>query len=214
MSKKLKSILIFAIILAVVFFAFNFLSKKKPKTLPNQNNPLAIDNGSILPSAINNNSTTSSDEFSVLLSSIKRINIDTSLFNNKAYQLLRDFPVSLGSEVVGRTNPFAPVGADSDGSPISLVIQTVQPGKVTASSAEFGAQITLPDTVPTSVVFEYGTTDSFGSATAPIVVTKSSTTLFTITKLNPNTNYFVRAIAVRGSNSIVGNTLSFTTNKK
>jgi hypothetical protein len=95
-----------------------------------------------------------------------------------------------------------------------LVIQTVQPGKLTATSAEFGAQITLPDTVPTSVVFEYGTTDSFGSATAPIVVTKSSTTLFTITKLNPDTNYFVRAVAVRGSNSIVGNTLSFTTNKK
>ncbi|HRH24960.1 MAG TPA: fibronectin type III domain-containing protein [Candidatus Paceibacterota bacterium] len=213
MSKKLKSILIFAIILAVVFFAFNFISKKKPKTLPAQNSPLAIDNGGILPSAINTN-TTASDEFSVLLSSIKRINIDTSLFNNKAYQLLRDFPVSLGSEVVGRTNPFAPVGTDSDGAPVSLVIQTVQPGKLTATSAEFGAQITLPDTVPTSVVFEYGTTDSFGSATAPIVVTKSSTTLFTITKLNPDTNYFVRAVAVRGSNSIVGNTLSFTTNKK
>jgi hypothetical protein len=213
MSKKLKSILIFAIILAVVFFAFNFISKKKPKTVPAQNSPLAIDNGGILPSAINTN-TTASDEFSVLLSSIKRINIDTSLFNNKAYQLLRDFPVSLGSEVVGRTNPFAPVGTDSDGAPFSLVIQTVQPGKLTATSAEFGAQITLPDTVPTSVVFEYGTTDSFGSATAPIVVTKSSTTLFTITKLNPDTNYFVRAVAVRGSNSIVGNTLSFTTNKK
>jgi hypothetical protein len=213
MSKKLKSILIFAIILAVVFFAFNFISKKKPKTVPAQNSPLAIDNGGILPSAINTN-TTASDEFSVLLSSIKRINIDTSLFNNKAYQLLRDFPVSLGSEVVGRTNPFAPVGTDSDGAPVSLVIQTVQPGKLTATSAEFGAQITLPDTVPTSVVFEYGTTDSFGSATAPIVVTKSSTTLFTITKLNPDTNYFVRAVAVRGSNSIVGNTLSFTTNKK
>jgi hypothetical protein len=213
MSKKLKSILIFAIILAVVFFTFNFISKKKPKNVPVQNSPLAIDNGGILPSAINTN-TTASDEFSVLLSSIKRINIDTSLFNNKAYQLLRDFPVSLGSEVVGRTNPFAPVGTDSDGAPVSLVIQTVQPGKLTATSAEFGAQITLPDTVPTSVVFEYGTTDSFGSATAPIVVTKSSTTLFTITKLNPDTNYFVRAVAVRGSNSIVGNTLSFTTNKK
>ncbi len=212
MSKKLKSILIFVVILAVVFFAINFLSKSKPKNVPTPNNPLAIDNGSILPASKEN--VNANDEFSVLLSSIKRINIDTSLFDNKAYKLLRDFPVSLGSEVVGRTNPFAPVGSDLDSSPVSLVIQTVQPGKVTATTAELGAQITLPDTVPTSVVFEYGTTDVFGSATPPVVVTKSSTTLFTISKLNPDTTYFVRAVAVRGSNSTLGGTLSFTTNKK
>lgn len=212
MSKKLKSILIFAVILGVVFVAFSFISKKKTPALPTQNGPLAVNNGSILPA--NTSAQASTDEFSNLLANIKRINIDTSLFDNKAYKLLRDYPVSLGSEVVGRTNPFAPVGTDADGAPVTLVIQTVEPGKVTSTTAEFGAQLTLPDTVPTSVVFEYGTTDSFGSATPPIVISKSSTTLFTVTKLLPNTSYFVRAVAVRGSNSILGNTLEFTTNKK
>ncbi len=68
--------------------------------------------------------------------------------------------------------------------------------------------------MPTSVVFEYGATDTFGSATTPVIVTKSTTTLVTIKNLTPDTFYYVRAVAVRGSNATIGDTNSFTTTKK
>lgn len=211
MNKKLKIILIISVIIAIVVLASSLLGKKQPKT-NNSNSPLSSSAGvSIVPTGM---ATVSNDEFSNLLSSISRINIDTSLFDNRAYKLLRDFPVSLGSEVVGRTNPFAPIGVDSNEDSVNPTIQTIQPGKITATTAELGAQITLPDTVPTTVIFEYGTTDAFGSVTSPIVVTKSGTTFVNINKLTPETTYFVRTVASRGANSIIGNITTFNTLKR
>ncbi len=129
--------------------------------------------------------------------------------------MLRDFPVSLGSDIVGRVNPFAPIGTDLGGGVEQGVsIETLQSGKVTGTTAEFGAQVALPDTVPTTVVFEYGTSDVFGSITTPITVVKNGTVLSTATKLLPETTYYIRALAVRGSMTITGNTTSFVTTKK
>ena len=64
------------------------------------------------------------------ISSIKNITIDTSVFQNRAYIALRDYPVTLGSETVGRVNPFAPIGVDS-ASPVAqdTLVQTLQAGK-------------------------------------------------------------------------------------
>ncbi len=216
MSKKLKIFVIVVLSLAVIIFAMSYLGSKKVPAVSQTTSPLSSNTGIIpLPNADKSQATQASDEFSNLLSSIKRITIDTSLFNNPAYKMLRDFPVSLGSEIVGRTNPFAPIGSDAGSTPTADVfVDTLQSGKVTSSTAEFGAQITVADTVPTSVVFEYGTNDTFGNATTPVVVTKNGTTLVTVTKLIPQTTYYVRAIAVRGSMTTTGNTTSFTTTKK
>lgn len=72
---------------------------KKSATNNNPNSPLSSSTGVIpLPGA---NTTVSNDEFSKVLSSIKNIVIDTSVLQNRAYTLLRDFPVSLGTDVVG-----------------------------------------------------------------------------------------------------------------
>jgi hypothetical protein len=124
--------------------------------------------------------------------------------------------VALGTDVVGRNNPFAPIGVDSN-NPITtkdVTIQTIQSGKVTSTTAELGAQVTLTDTVPTTIIFEYGISDTFGNVTAPVVLTKSGTSLVTITKLIPETTYYVRAVAVRGSSTTIANTTSFITTKK
>lgn len=215
MSKKVKIFAIIVVGLAVIIFAVSSLgSKKSSPAVPAVSGPLSSSSGVIPLPGAPMPSSANSDEFSALLANIKRISIDTSLFDNVAYKLLRDFPISLGSDIVGRTNPFAPIGSDSDSGAVSPLIQTVQPGKVTSTTAELGAQLVLPDTVPTSVVFEYGKTDTFGSATAPVIVNKSTTTLVTISNLSPETLYYVRAVAVRGSTTTIGNTNSFTTTKK
>ncbi len=153
------------------------------------------------------------NEFSGLLSSINSISIDTSIFQNPAYKTLRDYPVMLGTDIIGRINPFAPVGTDQSGgtSSTAVSVQTLSPGKVTSTGAELGATITLPDTLSTTVVFQYGISDTFGSTTTPVTITKTGTTLATVTGLSPGTKYFVQTVVVRGSSTTLGNVMTFTT---
>ena len=215
MSKKVKLFAIIAGVIIVIIGASSLLKKNTTPTAPASSNVLSTTTGIIpLPGAMGA-STQNADEFSAILSTISRISIDTSLFQDQSYKLLRDVPVSLGVDVVGRVNPFAPVGFDAapSGTP-DVTVQTIQAGKITKASAEFAAQITVADTAPTSVVFEYGPTDTFGSATAPITTTRSGAVLMTVTGLTPATNYYVRAVALRGSVTTTGNTTSFVTMKK
>ena len=154
------------------------------------------------------------NEFSGLLSSINSISIDTSIFQNTAYKTLRDYPVMLGTDIIGRINPFAPIGNDQVGSVAAgnaVVVQTLAPGKITTTGAELGATVTLPDTVPASVVFQYGISDTFGSTTSPLTLAKSGTPLVSVSGLAPGTKYFVQAVVVRGSSTTIGNVMTFTT---
>jgi len=155
----------------------------------------------------------STNEFAGLLSSINTISIDTSIFQNPAYRALRDYPVLLGTDIIGRVNPFAPIGSDSGAAtPTTTVsVQTLAPGKVTTTTAELGALITLPDVISTNVLFQYGPTDTFGNSTTPVTTTKTGTTLASVTGLTPGTKYFVQAVVVRGSSTTIGNVMTFTT---
>lgn len=213
MSKKVKIILgvVGAVILIIVLSSL--LKSKETPTTSNPANLLTSTTGVVpLPGA---SSTTSADEFSKVLSSIKNITIDTSVFQNRAYIALRDFPVTLGTDTVGRVNPFAPIGVDSSlPAAQDTVVQTLQTGKITKSTAEVGAQLTLSSSAPVTVVFEYGTTDTFGSVTEPIMATKSGTVLSTLSGLTPGTLYYARAVAITGANTTTANTTSFITAKK
>jgi hypothetical protein len=111
------------------------------------------------------NATSVPNDFSLLLSTVKSINIDTSIFTDPTYKTLRDHPIDLGTEDIGRPNPFAPVGIDigtisGTGSTTtapaaaSIDVQTLQPSKVSTTSASFGARITLPDASPATLTFE------------------------------------------------------------
>ena len=211
MKKKLKTILILLGIIIVVGVAAQYvLRSSAPAT--DTTRPLTSSRaaGVALPTG-----TAAPTEFSVLLSTIKGINIDTKLFTSPAYRSLRDYPVALGTDSIGRPNPFAPIGYDAvvegstDATPVQF--QTLQPGKITSTSAEFGGQGLLSTTAQTSVVFEYGTSDLFGSATPPVAVGKNGTALFTVTGLLPNTQYYVRAVLAQGSITTQGNTMTFTT---
>lgn len=213
MSKKTKTIfLIVIIILAIVLVA---LIKGGSSNTTDTTSGLNSSSAEIpLPGAPS--SQAGNDEFSLLLSSINRITINTGLFQNPAYILLRDHPVVLGTDLVGRINPFAPIGSDG---PIQLpgsaevTVQTLQPAKVTSTSAEFGAQVILPGTTPMNLIFEYGTSDLFNMSTAPIVVTKNGAVLASVSKLTPDTTYYVRAVAVRGAETTTAQTMTFITPK-
>lgn len=214
MNKTLKKIAIVVVILAGGYFIYtNFLSGDSSSSLPTgvstggTLSSSAIPGGSSVPVA-------GADEFSTLLARINTINIDTSIFQDPGYKALRDYPVMLGTDVVGRINPFAPIGTDGS-LPVQLqaiTAQTMTPGKITATSVEFGASVTIPTGgAPASVIFQYDTTDKFGLTTSPVSVTKSDTVLMPVQGLFPGTRYYVRVVAVQGSSTVTGNVMTFTT---
>lgn len=47
-----------------------------------------------------------------LLNELQSIKFDTSLFSNNAFNDLIDFGQKINPEVVGRSNPFSPIGVD------------------------------------------------------------------------------------------------------
>lgn len=219
MNKKLKIVIFIVLAIIAVIVAMKVFGGGSSAT-PATTSPLSSSAAIPGSSAKTGATPAQSNEFSTLLSSVKSIDIDTSIFDNPAYKNLRDYPVSLGTDVVGRQNPFAPIGVDpvggtgvSAGAGMTSApeLQTLQPGKITANGAEFGAQMTVTDTVPVQVIFEYGISDTFGSATAPVVLGKNGTVLSSVTELAPATLYYVRAVAAQGSNTTTGTTMTFTT---
>lgn len=73
--------------------------------------------------------------------------------------------------------------------------------------------MSLSGSLPVSIIFEYGTTDTFGTVTPSVLVTKNTTVLSTLTGLTPETLYYIRAIAIVGSTTVTANTTSFVTSK-
>lgn len=51
-------------------------------------------------------------EILALLSDLRSINLDGSIFSDPAFQALKDTTVKLTEEPKGRPNPFAPIGKD------------------------------------------------------------------------------------------------------
>lgn len=215
MNKNLKKIAIVVVVLAAGYFIYTtFLSGNSS----NSGLPTGVSStgGSLSSTAISNGGTVPMvgvDEFSTMLSRINSISIDTSIFQDPGYRALRDYPVMLGTDIVGRINPFAPIGTDSSSSlPQGISVQTLTPGKVTSMTVEFGASVSIPTGgAPASVIFQYDTTDTFKFATSPLTVSKSETVLIPVQGLLPSTRYFVRAVAVQGSNTATGNVMTFTT---
>ncbi len=209
MSKKIKTFAIVILVIALIIGATTFMSNGKRTTQTDTS--LSSSKGAGVTSMAPQNNT----EFSSLLSTIKGIEIDTSIFSNEAYMTLRDYPVILGSDIIGRPNPFAPIGLDAPvgGSTTEVQFETLQPAKITSTTAEFGAQALVSSNVQTTVIFEFGTSALLGSATSPLPLPKNGTVLFTALGLRPATTYYVRAVLAQGSKTTLGNTMTFTTLK-
>lgn len=209
MSKKVKTILIALGILIAIVTAMAFLGGVSPAPQPSAGLTSTV--SPLGPSQSAGSTSAAGGEFATLLSSVRGISIDDSVFANPAFLALRDHPVNIGTDIVGRTNPFAPVGNDIDISLASPTVQTLQPGKVTSTAAELSAQVSFATTVPVTALFQYGTTNQFGSVTTPQVLPSSTTIVAPLTGLSPNMTYYVQAVAVVGSTTVNGNVMTFTT---
>ncbi|MBI2618257.1 hypothetical protein HYW58_02280 [Candidatus Kaiserbacteria bacterium] len=100
--KKYKNILLVTGILIIAFIGYSLFSD-------------GSDGVSVLVSSPTSGSQTrGNNELLLLLVSLESISLDDSLFNDPAFKSLIDFGQALIPEPVGRLNPFAPVGSESD----------------------------------------------------------------------------------------------------
>ena len=132
MSKKVKVfaivILIITALIALSAYFGNSTGSTTPKTVSPINSSSKVAG---VPTAVI--TPTQGNDFSAILSTVNGINIDTSIFSNPAYKTLRDYPVALGSDIVGRPNPFAPIGYDVATAPLTptqIQFETLQPSKI------------------------------------------------------------------------------------
>jgi hypothetical protein len=122
MSKNIKNIIIFVIILAIIATAyFMFFGKTSAPANTPTNSALQTTATGTAPtnSVVNPNAMTSaeatkiSQEFVNQLLNLQAIKLNDDIFSSLAFQSLQDFSIVLvqpGNE--GRPNPFAPFGAD------------------------------------------------------------------------------------------------------
>ncbi len=162
---------------------------------------------------INNEDKIAEDTaFLATLTSLKKIKIDTTIFNSQEFLSLNDNTVNLEAAVPGRPNPFAPFSSEvsSSNSALSPVV-TNDPTQVTDKSAILNGTINNLSGV-TSVFFEYGADPELGQSTSPVKQSLVGTFVTSIKGLTPETTYFYRAVAKVGTAPIYGDVVSFNTN--
>ena len=93
-----KTVVVIIIIIVVALIAYFYYEG----TLPATDSTLQVSTASQNGQAVGANVLS-------LLSQIKSLKIDTTIFTDPAYQTLRDYTVAIPQENVGRSNPFAPI---------------------------------------------------------------------------------------------------------
>ncbi len=127
MNPKIKKIIIFAFIAAILIFAYSFLAKKKGEDA-NLATTGVVNPSPITPAtsgALGSNPLAATDFLSVLLN-VKSIRLDDTIFSDPAFLSLHDSSIVLvpdGTE--GRPNPFAPIGTDIGPAPVSTPAPTI-----------------------------------------------------------------------------------------
>ncbi len=102
MSAKTKQTIIAVIVIAVAFFGFKmFFTSDIP-----------ADQGLITQNA-EDSYLANGEDILVLLGKLNNIQLDNSLFSNKIFLSLTSFERPLEEQVLGRPNPFLPIGRDS-----------------------------------------------------------------------------------------------------
>jgi hypothetical protein len=111
MTPKIKNIIIFVVVAAVLIFAYLLFFKPAPQ----EANLTTSSGNSALPStsASGQNTATIGADFLATLLSVKNITLDDSIFTDPTFATLHDSSITLvPDQTQGRPNPFAPIGTD------------------------------------------------------------------------------------------------------
>lgn len=103
MTKKLKNLIIIAVILALILM-FNLYSSS-----PNKNEGKSVVSvEETMLNSISQEQLSQAKDILDILSLLKTINLNLDFFNDPVFKSLYDFSVQLPVAEVGKSNPFAP----------------------------------------------------------------------------------------------------------
>lgn len=143
MPSNTRNIVIFLILLAMIASVYIFFIRAPQVEEGN----LVTNSGAVSSDGIvanTSNQTEIAQNFLTLLLSIKNIRLDDSIFNDPAFQKLRDSSIVLSPDsTTGRPNPFAQFGSDN----IPVV---PNPGTVTPATPAAGSTSTQSSTSTTT----------------------------------------------------------------
>lgn len=117
MSKTIKTVLIVAIAILVVYFAYSFISNSDSDQ--SSSTGLVSTTGSVNTNDLPSNTVSSGQigqEFLAQLGNLESISLTSSILSDPAYMALQSFQIILfqpGDHGV-RANPFAPIGINSN----------------------------------------------------------------------------------------------------
>ncbi len=117
MASKIKNIIIFTVIAALLILAYILFFKPTASQQNLVSSSSTSATGTALPDAntLSQNSVIAQNFLAVLLS-VRSIKLDDSIFSDPAFTNLHDSSISLASPGPGdegRLNPFAPIGSDA-----------------------------------------------------------------------------------------------------
>ncbi|MFA6397877.1 MAG: hypothetical protein WDK96_03495 [Candidatus Paceibacterota bacterium] len=125
------------------------------------------------------------------------------------------YGTSYGSVLSFTTNsnyvpPVPPIPPNPNVAPIALTTTANAIGKI---SARLNGLVLISGNLSTNAWFEYGTTTALGNTTQVQTIGSSGSIAYSqaIYNLNPNTNYYFRAVAQNGAGTSQGNILNFKT---
>lgn len=137
MTPKLKKIIATLLILGILFVVYAIFIKQDPTQAP-----LVNTGGN---SQLSGDAQQLGNQISQALLRIEQIKLDRAIFNSDIYKSLHDRSQPIIEEPIGRTNPFAPIGAVSLNSNIrntsstTTATSTKVQKTVTATSTSTGA---------------------------------------------------------------------------
>ena len=107
-KNKRRNLVLGITMLLVCFFAYQYWVVAE------------TENDSQLISTKNDSTVVVGDEMLQLLSELKTLTLDESIFTDKVFQNLEDFSMKLQPQPAGRNNPFSPIGTDGEYSGVKI----------------------------------------------------------------------------------------------
>ncbi|NVN96723.1 hypothetical protein HXX01_00515 [Candidatus Nomurabacteria bacterium] len=219
MHKKYNKFLIIALILVLVLgvssYFYNDLVSEAATAADGEGDITSSLNstvGNVAPVDTASAKVTEDTSFLMKLNSLTVIKVDTSLFEDQGFKLLKDNNIKLTPESYGRVNPFAPTSGRSVVSNVStFTLKTIPATAITTKSAILNGS--LDGAASTNIYFEYGLTkENLNKVTPKVTASLVGNFGSTVTGLSSNTEYFFRAVANINGNTTAGDIISFKTN--
>jgi hypothetical protein len=218
MHKKYNKFLIVSFIvvsiLGVYSYFYNDLRSEAATTVDGES-PLtsSLDTTTTTTNTVSTSSQATEDTaFLMKLVSLTKIKIDSSLFTNKAFQLLVDNNIKLEAVPYGRTNPFSPTtgSVTNINNAVTILLKTNPATLVTSKSAILNGS--LEGATSDNIYFEYGMTNTLGKVTPKVIPSLIGSFASNLIGLTSKTTYFFRAAANVNGALTLGDITSFTTN--